>query len=180
MGVRNSNMEMSLADQDGAITILATGGPAGQDLLGASPALPTRKPRSQPRAGAQADVVSDVDGRDRGQAAEIRRQRPQGRLGGFLSRPRLEPAQRRAGGHRRRHGRGDERRRLPHPRHHAAAVGHRPAVHGRPEGQPDVARIIAGAFDLSHLPNRAELRLKSTGKVIGYTHLAGPAMPAGA
>jgi signal transduction histidine kinase len=36
-------------------------------------------------------------------------------------------------------------------------------------GQPDVARIIAGAFELSHLPNRAELRLKSTGKVIGYT-----------
>jgi two-component system nitrogen regulation sensor histidine kinase GlnL len=33
----------------------------------------------------------------------------------------------------------------------------------------DVSRIIAGAFDLSHLPNRAELRLKSTGKVIGYT-----------
>jgi signal transduction histidine kinase len=35
--------------------------------------------------------------------------------------------------------------------------------------QPDVTRIISGAFELSHLPNRAELRLKSTGKVIGYT-----------
>jgi two-component system nitrogen regulation sensor histidine kinase GlnL len=35
--------------------------------------------------------------------------------------------------------------------------------------RPDVMRIVAGAFDLSHLPNRAELRLKSTGKVIGYT-----------
>jgi signal transduction histidine kinase len=35
--------------------------------------------------------------------------------------------------------------------------------------RPDVSRIMAGAFDLSHLPNRAELRLKSTGKVIGYT-----------
>src|SRR5260221_10207331 len=34
---------------------------------------------------------------------------------------------------------------------------------------PDVARIMAGAFELSHLPNRAELRLKNTGKVIGYT-----------
>lgn len=33
----------------------------------------------------------------------------------------------------------------------------------------DVSRIVAGAFDLSHLPNRAEMRLKSTGKVIGYT-----------
>ena len=34
---------------------------------------------------------------------------------------------------------------------------------------PDVSRIVSGAFELSHLPNRAELRLKSTGKVIGYT-----------
>ena len=34
---------------------------------------------------------------------------------------------------------------------------------------PDVVRIIAGAFEMSHLPNRAELRLKRTGKVIGYT-----------
>ncbi len=34
---------------------------------------------------------------------------------------------------------------------------------------PELCRIVAGAFDLSHLPNRAELRLKSTGKVIGYT-----------
>ena len=34
---------------------------------------------------------------------------------------------------------------------------------------PDVCRVVAGAFELSHLPNRAELRLKNTGKVIGYT-----------
>ena len=34
---------------------------------------------------------------------------------------------------------------------------------------PDVMRIVAGAFDLSHLPNRAELRVKRTNKVIGYT-----------
>ena len=34
---------------------------------------------------------------------------------------------------------------------------------------PDVSRIVAGAFELSHLPNRAEVRLKNTGKVIGYT-----------
>ena len=30
-------------------------------------------------------------------------------------------------------------------------------------------RILASAFELSHLPNRAELRLKSSGRVIGYT-----------
>ena len=45
---------------------------------------------------------------------------------------------------------------------------------GRPftgvlKDHPELARIIAGAFEMSHLPNRAELRLKSTGKVIGYT-----------
>jgi signal transduction histidine kinase len=34
---------------------------------------------------------------------------------------------------------------------------------------PDVVRIIAGAFEVSHLPNRAELRLKNCNKVIGYT-----------
>jgi signal transduction histidine kinase len=34
---------------------------------------------------------------------------------------------------------------------------------------PDLIRIIAGAFEISHLPNRAELRLKNSGKVIGYT-----------
>lgn len=35
--------------------------------------------------------------------------------------------------------------------------------------RPDVVRILAGAFDLSTLPNRAEMRLKNTNKVIGYT-----------
>jgi signal transduction histidine kinase len=50
----------------------------------------------------------------------------------------------------------------------------RPSDIGRPftavlAGQQDVCRIIAAVFELSHLPNRAELRLKSTGKVIGYT-----------
>jgi signal transduction histidine kinase len=35
--------------------------------------------------------------------------------------------------------------------------------------EPDITRMVTGAFELSHLPNRAELRLKSTGKVIGYT-----------
>jgi signal transduction histidine kinase len=45
---------------------------------------------------------------------------------------------------------------------------------GRPftgvlQAQPEVARIIARAFEMSHLPNRAELRLKSSRKVIGYT-----------
>jgi PAS domain S-box-containing protein len=33
----------------------------------------------------------------------------------------------------------------------------------------DLVRVVSSAFELSHLPNRAEMRLKSTGKVIGYT-----------
>ncbi len=35
--------------------------------------------------------------------------------------------------------------------------------------QPDMVRVLSAAFDLAHLPNRAELRLKPTNKVIGYT-----------
>lgn len=34
---------------------------------------------------------------------------------------------------------------------------------------PDVVRVLGGAFDMTTLPNRAELRLKSTDTVIGYT-----------
>jgi signal transduction histidine kinase len=34
---------------------------------------------------------------------------------------------------------------------------------------PDVIRVLAGAFDLHHLPNRVEMRLKPSNKVIGYT-----------
>jgi signal transduction histidine kinase len=50
----------------------------------------------------------------------------------------------------------------------------RPSDIGKPfqvvlKNQQEVCRIVAAAFELSHLPNRAELRLKGTGKVIGYT-----------
>ncbi len=34
---------------------------------------------------------------------------------------------------------------------------------------PDIVRILGGAFEMALLPNRAELRLKQTEKVIGYT-----------
>jgi len=34
---------------------------------------------------------------------------------------------------------------------------------------PDILRVLGGAFELQALPNRAELRLKSTDTVIGYT-----------
>jgi len=35
--------------------------------------------------------------------------------------------------------------------------------------RPAVIRVMAGAFELSHLPNRAELRLNDLDRVIGYT-----------
>jgi signal transduction histidine kinase len=34
---------------------------------------------------------------------------------------------------------------------------------------PEIIRVLWGAFELSHLPNRAELRLKELDRVIGYT-----------
>ena len=34
---------------------------------------------------------------------------------------------------------------------------------------PDVVRLLLSAFDLHQLPNRAELRLRPSGRVIGYT-----------
>jgi len=45
---------------------------------------------------------------------------------------------------------------------------------GRPfsevfEEWPDVVRVLSGAFELTTLPNRAELRLKDVDRVIGYT-----------
>ncbi len=36
-------------------------------------------------------------------------------------------------------------------------------------GYPELVRLFNGAFELNHLPNRAELRLKPSGTVIGYT-----------
>lgn len=35
--------------------------------------------------------------------------------------------------------------------------------------QPEVVRVLVSVFDLHMLPNRAELRLRPSGKVIGYT-----------
>src|SRR6185436_8608395 len=35
--------------------------------------------------------------------------------------------------------------------------------------RPDASRALAGVFELSHLPNRSEMRLKDIDRVIGYT-----------
>src|SRR6202521_1739120 len=37
------------------------------------------------------------------------------------------------------------------------------------EDWPDVVRVLSGAFELTTLPNRAELRLKDVDRMIGYT-----------
>jgi PAS domain S-box-containing protein len=34
---------------------------------------------------------------------------------------------------------------------------------------PEVVRVLSSAFELHHLPNRAEMRLRPSGRVIGYT-----------
>ncbi|MFA5911729.1 MAG: ATP-binding protein [Vicinamibacterales bacterium] len=49
-----------------------------------------------------------------------------------------------------------------------------PTLVGRPyadvlHDHPDIVRVLGGAFEMAALPNRAELRLKSTDTVIGYT-----------
>src|SRR4029079_17271787 len=36
-------------------------------------------------------------------------------------------------------------------------------------GWPDIVRVLSGAFEMTTLPNRAELRLKDVDRVIGYT-----------
>jgi signal transduction histidine kinase len=54
------------------------------------------------------------------------------------------------------------------------ALVRRPGDIGRPfpdvlQDRPAVIRVLSSAFELSHLPNRAELRLKDLNRVIGYT-----------
>jgi signal transduction histidine kinase len=53
-------------------------------------------------------------------------------------------------------------------------VERQPADLGQPvatvlKAHPDVVRVLTGAFELHHLPNRVEMRLKPLNKVIGYT-----------
>ena len=60
----------------------------------------------------------------------------------------------------------DEARRLFHlPAGPVAGEPYADVLHQH----PDIVRVLGGAFELQSLPNRAELRLKSTDTVIGYT-----------
>jgi PAS domain S-box-containing protein len=54
------------------------------------------------------------------------------------------------------------------------ALAPQPRDVGRPfsevfHDRPDVVRVLSGAFEMTTLPNRAELRLKDMDRVIGYT-----------
>jgi PAS domain S-box-containing protein len=60
----------------------------------------------------------------------------------------------------------DEARRLFHlPAGDVVGAAYADVLHEH----PDIMRVLGGAFELKSLPNRAELRLKSTDTVIGYT-----------
>jgi len=161
-------MEMSLADQDRAITILPVEAPATQASLADDPALPIRKPKGARRASSSAPRPGATGGKPpkakpvtAGTASiapdDFYRDLVWSLRNGVLAvtvdgtvAVMNEVAYRILG--------------LPQRR---ADIG-RPFT-GVLQGRPEVARIIAGAFELTHLPNRAELRLKSTNKVIGYT-----------
>ena len=162
---RNCNMEMSLADQDRAITILPAEDLLSPDGPAADP-VPTRKPRAaavpsrravrRAAAKTQADKPSS-NGFRTGAPDDFYRDLVWSLRNGVLAvtvdgriAVMNDVAYRILG--------------LP-PRR--SDIG-RPFT-GVLQTQPEVARIIAGAFEMSHLPNRAELRLKSSKKVIGYT-----------
>ena len=58
--------------------------------------------------------------------------------------------------------------------HRVLAVPHREEYIGRPFSEvlhdvPEVVRVLQQAFDSSDLPNRAEMRLRKTGRAMGYT-----------
>jgi signal transduction histidine kinase len=145
-------MEMSLADQERAITILPTKDLLSPDGPGVDP-VPTRPTRAKPRksAGSSSASVRELatDEFYRDLVWSLRNGVLAVTVDGRVA-VMNDVAYRILG--------------LP-PRR--TDIG-RPFT-GVLQGQPEVARIIASAFELSHLPNRAELRLKSSNKVIGYT-----------
>jgi signal transduction histidine kinase len=159
-------MEMSLADQDRAITILPDEVPGTQGPLGAGPALPTRKPRGARRQTSRSTATA-TKARKPGSG---RTESARGVTTADFYRDMVWSL---------RNGvlavtvdgtvavMNDVAYRILGLTPNASDIG-RPFT-GVLQSQPEVARIIGGAFDLAHLPNRAELRLKSTNKVIGYT-----------
>jgi signal transduction histidine kinase len=157
-------MEMSLADQDRAITILPAKDLLSPDGPGVDP-VPTRPTRDQRRSAAGRPQAAGKARKSDASTASVRalatdefyRDLVWSLRNGVLAVT------------------IDGRVAVMNDvAYRILALPQRRTDIGRPftgvlQGQPEVARIIAGAFELSHLPNRAELRLKSSNKVIGYT-----------
>jgi signal transduction histidine kinase len=158
-------METSLADRDRAITILPAEDLLSQESLGPDPSVPTQPSRDPKRPTSAARKASQPKRKSGRTGADIRtvasddfyRDLVWSLRNGVLAitvdgriAVMNDVAYRILG--------------IPQQR---SDIG-RPFT-GVLQGQPEVARIIASAFELSHLPNRAELRLKSSNKVIGYT-----------
>jgi signal transduction histidine kinase len=155
-------MQKSLAHGKGAITILA---PPGETLRLAELTMPIPKPRTGTRRSAPADPGRGTPRRTRPQENSAGETVPEGfyrdlvwnlRNGVLaVTRDGLVAV-------------------MNEVAYRILGLSPRTTDIGRPfthvlKDLPDVARILSGAFELSHLPNRAELRVKSTGKVIGYT-----------
>ena len=155
-------MENSLADQDRAITILR---PESPQVPAADYAVPTLKPsvaarraRKTVRTGSSpAAPAVESGGTDPVTPEDFYRDLVWNLRNGVTRGNGRRPRSR------------DERRRVPDPGAQAAHERYRAPVYGVLKDEPDITRMVTSAFELSHLPNRAELRLKTTGKVIGYT-----------
>jgi signal transduction histidine kinase len=148
-------MEQSLAEQDGAITIL-NAGETGDSNASPAEAMPTKRAATRKRS-ASTSAINSLPVTDEVAPTSFYRDLVWTLRNGVLAITR--------------DGRvavmNDVAYRILGLKPQAGDIG-QPYARVLQE-QPELARIIAGAFDLSHLPNRAELRLKSTGKVIGYT-----------
>ena len=148
-------MEQSLAEQDGAITIL-NAGETGDSSASPAEAMPTRRAATKKRS-ASTSAIKSSSTNDEVAPTSFYRDLVWNLRNGVLAITR--------------DGRvavmNDVAYRIIGLKPRAGDIG-QPYARVLQE-QPELARIIAGAFELSHLPNRAELRLKSSGKVIGYT-----------
>jgi signal transduction histidine kinase len=158
-------MEMSLADQDRAITILPTKDLLSQAVPDVDPAVPTRQPRgAEPRSAPRARATTAKTRKARS-ADDVRRVAPDDFYRDLVWSLRNGVLAVTVDG--RVAVMNDVAYRI-------LGIPQRLTDIGKPfttvlQGQPEVVRIVVGAFELTHLPNRAELRLKSSGKVIGYT-----------
>ena len=59
--------------------------------------------------------------------------------------------------------------RAPRPRFADASERHRPSFFRSPARRPRSQPILQQAFETDDLPNRAEMRLRKTGRAVGYT-----------